>query len=177
MSSLEKEIWQKARGGGYGVASQCAVKAHSSMAATMHRRCGPRPRPWPASLTRAHLRTWTASRIHSPTATIMAAMYKPSEAIALFRPSFVLPRIKPSTRRTPIGRFSTTRHAQALSSPPNAPIPPPQRKSITLTGDTGQVRWSDLSPGEKVVRTTQQSLNLTVVIVGVVATVCLDADP
>jgi hypothetical protein len=108
------------------------------------------------------------------TTATMAAIYKPSEAIALLRPSFLLPRIQPSSsRRAPIGRFSTTRHARATSSPPNSPTPLPQRKSITLTGDTGQVRWSDLSPGEKVVRTTQQSFNFVVILVGVVATVSL----
>jgi hypothetical protein len=112
-------------------------------------------------------------RSNSPPAT-MTAIYKPSEAIALLRPSFLLPRIQPcSSRRTHLGRtaFSTTRNAQAThSSTPNPP-PGPQRKSITLTGDTGQVRWSDLSPGEKAVRTTQQSVNLVVVLVGILATV------
>ncbi|KAH7359547.1 TIM21-domain-containing protein [Pyrenochaeta sp. MPI-SDFR-AT-0127] len=103
----------------------------------------------------------------------MAAMYRPTEAISHLRPSFLLPRIQPSSsRRTPIGRtaFSTSRHAQATHSSTPNPSPQPQRKSITLTGDTGQVRWSDLSPGEKAVRTTQQSFNLVVVLVGIVAT-------
>ncbi|KAF2824318.1 TIM21-domain-containing protein [Ophiobolus disseminans] len=103
----------------------------------------------------------------------MTAIYRPTEAIALLRPSFLLPRIQPSSsRRTPRSRtsFSTCRNAQAThSSTPNPP-PAPQRKSITLTGDTGQVRWSDLSPGEKAVRTTQQSFNLVVVAVGILAT-------
>ncbi|KAH3915647.1 hypothetical protein HBH56_077700 [Parastagonospora nodorum] len=103
----------------------------------------------------------------------MAAIYKPSEAIALLRPSFILPRIRPtSTRKASLARatFTTSRNAQAThSSTPNSP-PGPQRKSITLTGDTGQVRWSDLSPGEKAVRTTQQSFNLVIVLVGVLAT-------
>ncbi|RMZ73415.1 mitochondrial import inner membrane translocase subunit tim21 [Pyrenophora seminiperda CCB06] len=103
----------------------------------------------------------------------MATIYKPSEAIALLRPTFLLPRIQPvSTKRAHPGRaaFSTTRHVQAThTSTPNSP-PKPQRKSITLTGDTGQVRWSDLSPVEKAVRTTQQSANLVVVLVGIIAT-------
>ncbi|CAA9961906.1 hypothetical protein CFE70_005310 [Pyrenophora teres f. teres 0-1] len=103
----------------------------------------------------------------------MAAIYKPSEAIALLRPTFLLPRIQPvSIRRRQLGRiaFSTTPNVQAThTSTPNPP-PQPQRKSITLTGDTGQVRWSDLSPVEKAVRTTQQSVNLVVVLVGLVAT-------
>ncbi|KAH7070981.1 TIM21-domain-containing protein [Paraphoma chrysanthemicola] len=102
----------------------------------------------------------------------MTAIYRPIEAIALLRPSFLLPRIQPtSTRKTALGRaaFSTSRNAQATHSSSPGP-PPPPRKSITLTGDSGQVRWSDLSPGEKVVRTTQQSFNLVVVVVGVLAT-------
>jgi hypothetical protein len=105
----------------------------------------------------------------------MAAIYKPTEAIALLRPTLLLPRIDASSRRAHIGRiaFSTTHHAQATQTSTSSPTPKPQRKSISLTGDTGQVRWSDLSPGEKAVRTTQQSFNFVVVLVGIVATVQL----
>ncbi|KAF1913353.1 TIM21-domain-containing protein [Ampelomyces quisqualis] len=99
----------------------------------------------------------------------MTALYRPCEAIARLRPSLRLPRtrIQPRLGRT---AFSTTRNARATHSSTPTPPPGPQRKSITLTGDTGQVRWSDLSPGEKAVRTTQQSVNLLVVLVGVLAT-------
>jgi hypothetical protein len=149
-----------------------------------HATCGPQPRPWltrirmraASQLTRdppPHLAHFHASRVASFT-EIMAAIYKPSEAIALLRPSFILPRIHPSSsRRSPLGRatFTTSRNTQATQSSTPNPTPGPQRKSITLTGDTGQVRWSDLSPGEKAVRTTQQSFNLVVVLVGVLATV------
>jgi len=103
----------------------------------------------------------------------MAALYKPTEAISLLRPWLLLPRIQPSstTRRTRAA-FSTTRKTQATEPTfPGSPIPQPSRKSITLTGDTGRVRWTELSPGEKVVRTTQQSFNLIVVAIGVIATV------
>ncbi|KAF2850521.1 import inner membrane translocase subunit tim-21, mitochondrial [Plenodomus tracheiphilus IPT5] len=108
----------------------------------------------------------------------MTAIYRPTEAISLLRPCFLRPRIHPSARARPqadCARLSTTaRNAQATHSAaspsPTPPPPPPPRRSITLTGDTGRVRWSDLSPGEKVVRTTQQSVNLVVVIVGIVAT-------
>ncbi|OAL47815.1 TIM21-domain-containing protein [Pyrenochaeta sp. DS3sAY3a] len=108
----------------------------------------------------------------------MTSLYRPIEAISLLRPSLLLPRIQPSSARkahaSRSAPFSTTRIPQAThgstSPPPNAG---PQRKSITLTGDTGQVRWSDLSPGEKAVRTTQQSFNLVVVVVGVVATITI----
>ncbi|KAF1828576.1 TIM21-domain-containing protein [Decorospora gaudefroyi] len=103
----------------------------------------------------------------------MTALYKPSEAIAVLRPSFILPRIQPhASRSTSLGRkaLSTTCHVQATHSSTTSPTPHPHRKSITLTGDTGQVRWSDLSPAEKAVRTTQQSVNLVVVLVGIIAT-------
>ncbi|KAI8938395.1 hypothetical protein NX059_004291 [Plenodomus lindquistii] len=109
----------------------------------------------------------------------MTAIYRPSEAISLIRPSFLLPRIHPSAHRRPHPQppratLSTTSHTRAThtssTSPSSTPPPPPPRKSITLSSDTGRVRWSDLSPGEKVVRTTQQSVNLIVVLVGIVAT-------
>lgn len=105
----------------------------------------------------------------------MAAMYKPTEAISLLRPTLLLPRIQPSSNsRVRNHTFSTSRPARATHSSTNSSGPtPPPRKSITLTGDTGQVRWSDLSPGEKAVRTTQQSFNFIVVIAGILATVRL----
>jgi import inner membrane translocase subunit TIM21 len=99
----------------------------------------------------------------------MAAVYRPTEAISLFRASLVLPRIQPASARRARAAFSTSRPAH--STPSSTPPPPPPRRSITLTGDTGRVRWTELSPGEKVVRTTQQSFNLVVVAVGVIATV------
>lgn len=130
--------------------------------ASLHSPLAPRPSP-PRS-----------SRTSPPPRPAMAAVYRPAEAIALLRPTLLLPRIQP---RAPLARnaFSASTTAQATHtstgnpSPPR-PRPPPPRKSISLTGDTGQVRWSDLSPGEKVVRTTQQSANLVVVAVGVLAT-------
>jgi import inner membrane translocase subunit TIM21 len=101
----------------------------------------------------------------------MAAVYRPTEAISLLRASLVVPRIQPAAARRAraAAAFSTSRPAH--STPSSTPPPPPPRRSITLTGDTGRVRWTELSPGEKVVRTTQQSFNLVVVAVGVIATV------
>jgi len=97
----------------------------------------------------------------------MAAIYRPSDAISLLRPRLLLPR----TRRAALSTTRPTLAGPSTSPPRPPPPPPPPRKSITLTGDTGQVRWSDLSPGEKAVRTAQQSANLVVVVVGVLATV------
>ncbi|KAF9694265.1 hypothetical protein EKO04_007994 [Ascochyta lentis] len=100
----------------------------------------------------------------------MSALYKPTEAISLLRPSLLLPRVQPSSTRRARAAFSTTRNAKATPSFPGSPAPMPPRKSITLTGDTGRVRWTELSPGEKVVRTTQQSFNFVIVAIGVIAT-------
>ncbi|KAF3037450.1 hypothetical protein E8E11_006499 [Didymella keratinophila] len=101
----------------------------------------------------------------------MTALYKPTEVISLLRPSLLLPRIQPASARHARAAFSITRNAHAKEPTfPGTPFPEPTRKSITLTGDTGRVRWNELSPGEKVVRTTQQSFNLIIVAVGVIAT-------
>lgn len=113
----------------------------------------------------------TEQNLKSIAPTTMTVLYKPTEAISLLRPSLLLPRIQPSSIRRARAAFSTTRNVQATPSFPGSPSPLPPRKSITLTGDTGRVRWNELSPGEKVVRTTQQSFNLVVVAVGVIATV------
>lgn len=44
------------------------------------------------------------------------------------------------------------------------------RKAITLAGDDGRVPWRELSVGEKVIRSTQQSFNFSIIIVGIIAT-------
>jgi len=44
------------------------------------------------------------------------------------------------------------------------------RRQVTVVNDDGRVNWSDLSTKEKAARTTQQSFNLTIVVVGVVMT-------
>lgn len=102
----------------------------------------------------------------------MTAIYRPTEAIQHLRPTLLLPRIQPRpSHRTNVARaalFCTTNSPRAVQSdiPPKAP----SRRNITLTGDTGQVHWSNLSPAEKAIRTTQQSWNLVVVVVGITAT-------
>ena len=104
----------------------------------------------------------------------MAAVYKPTEAIQLLRPISKRP---PSIPRRPLARaaFSTSR--PALASPSSTPPPQPTRRSVTVTNDTGAVRWSDLSPGEKASRTVQQSMNLSVVLVGIAMTVRFPPPP
>jgi len=44
------------------------------------------------------------------------------------------------------------------------------RKSVTLAGDDGRIPWHELSTGEKVVRSTQQSFNFAIIVVGMIAT-------
>ncbi|EKG17397.1 Mitochondrial inner membrane translocase complex subunit Tim21 [Macrophomina phaseolina MS6] len=44
------------------------------------------------------------------------------------------------------------------------------RRQITVANDDGRVRWGDLTAGEKVARSTQQSFNFLVVIAGILAT-------
>jgi len=103
--------------------------------------------------------------------TSMAAIYKPTEAIRLLQPvskrSIVISRRRCTARVA----FSTSRHSRATQSSTNSPPPQPTRRSVTVTNDTGVVRWSELSPGEKAARTVQQSFNLSVVVVGVLLTV------
>lgn len=46
------------------------------------------------------------------------------------------------------------------------------RKQVTVVNDDGRVKWGQLSTGEKVARTTQQSFNFLVVLAGAAGTVC-----
>lgn len=104
--------------------------------------------------------------------TTMATVYKPTEAIQLLRPVFRIHR----GSRLGTAAFSTTRSRKATQSSTSGNPPPPstpQRRAVTITNDTGAVRWSELSIGEKAARTTQQSFNFIVVIAGVVLTVLL----
>ena len=45
-----------------------------------------------------------------------------------------------------------------------------RRKTITPFNDDGRVNWGDLTTGEKLARTTQQTFNLGLVVIGLVAT-------
>ena len=44
------------------------------------------------------------------------------------------------------------------------------RKQVTVVNDDGRVEWKDLSRGEKVARTTQQTFNFGIVLAGAVGT-------
>lgn len=45
------------------------------------------------------------------------------------------------------------------------------RRQVTVANDDGHVRWGDLTTGEKVARSTQQSFNFLIIVAGVLATV------
>lgn len=46
----------------------------------------------------------------------------------------------------------------------------PPRRGVTVFNDDGRVPWGQLSPAEKVARTTQQSFNGGIVVLGLVLT-------
>jgi len=58
---------------------------------------------------------------------------------------------------------------QSSLGPSNA-TPRPRRKSVTVLNDDGRVAWGDLSAKEKAARTTQQSFNFGLIILGIVLT-------
>ena len=45
------------------------------------------------------------------------------------------------------------------------------RKQVTIRNDDGGVEWGDLTVGEKAARTTQQTFNFGVILVGLAMTV------
>ena len=57
------------------------------------------------------------------------------------------------------------------SSLGGAATPRPSRKQVTVANDDGRVKWGDLSTREKAARTTQQTFNFGVIIVGLAMTV------
>lgn len=50
--------------------------------------------------------------------------------------------------------------------------PRPRRKAVTAFNDDGRVAWGDLTPREKAARTTQQTFNFGLILVGAALTVC-----
>lgn len=131
------------------------------------------PRPWQVAV-RSALHMHSPLPLHHLGESAMAAVYKPTEAIQLLRPC--TRRHLAVSRRRGIARaaFSTSRCAKATHSSTSDTNPPrPSRRHVTVTNDTGTVRWNELSPAEKAARTVQQSFNLSIVVVGIVFTVRL----
>lgn len=83
-----------------------------------------------------------------------------------------IPCISPiSLRLCPSPSHTTRLYATQsdIGSGPKSPLS--RKKSITVLSDDGRVQWGDLSRGEKVARTTQQSFNFIIVLAGAVLTV------
>ncbi|TKX27624.1 mitochondrial import inner membrane translocase subunit tim21 [Elsinoe australis] len=82
-------------------------------------------------------------------------------------------RLAPSLLHTPssiLFRTSTSRNLLRLTYRPASTSSSPNtsnRKSISLTTDTGRIPWSSLTIREKAVRSTQQSFNFLLVLVGI----------
>ncbi|KAJ5502348.1 Mitochondrial inner membrane translocase complex subunit Tim21 [Penicillium fimorum] len=85
-----------------------------------------------------------------------------------------LPRLSPTylvLRPSPRIQTQITRLYATQNNTGNGPhILSPRKKAITVLSDDGRVKWGDLSRGEKVARTTQQSFNFVIVLVGAVLT-------
>ncbi|KAI5366652.1 putative mitochondrial import inner membrane translocase subunit Tim21, tim21 IMS domain superfamily [Septoria linicola] len=64
-----------------------------------------------------------------------------------------------------LNHSSQTRNATTSSLPKDAAAS--RRRSVTVVNDTGAVPWKDLSVGEKAARTTQQSFNFGIVLLGI----------
>ena len=70
----------------------------------------------------------------------------------------------------PLARGSVTQRQYATSSSlPHASTT--SRRAVTVTSDTGQVPWKELSVREKAARSTQQSFNFGIVLLGICMTV------
>jgi import inner membrane translocase subunit TIM21 len=80
----------------------------------------------------------------------------------------VLPRLP--TSRIGLRSVQACTQLRTATSSSTTSAPGPARRSVTITNDTGRVPWSELSWRERGARTTQQSANLGVVILGIVMT-------
>jgi import inner membrane translocase subunit TIM21 len=80
----------------------------------------------------------------------------------------VLPRLP--TSYIGLRSIKACTQLRTATSSSTTSVPVPARRSVTITNDTGRVPWSELSWRERGARTTQQSANLGVVILGIVMT-------
>ena len=80
----------------------------------------------------------------------------------------VLPRLP--TSRIGLRSAQACTQLRTATSSSTTSAPGPARRSVTIANDTGRVPWSELSWRERGARTTQQSANLAVVILGLVMT-------
>ena len=57
-----------------------------------------------------------------------------------------------------------------LTRPASTTSTPSRRRAVTVVNDTGSIPWKNLSRGEKAARTTQQTFNVGLVLLGIAAT-------
>lgn len=91
--------------------------------------------------------------------TMLLPTTKPSLPLFIFR-SGLRPALHQQTRPPLQTRPQTT----TTTSPSS------RRRAVTVVNDTGRVPWQDLSIGEKAARTTQQTFNIGLVLLGLAAT-------
>ena len=93
--------------------------------------------------------------------SVSRRLVSPSSPLALpIRPAghlFGTHKVRQYATQTSLGRIT--------------PSDKPRHKPVTVFNDDGRVSWGELSPMEKVARTTQQSFNLTLVVGGAALTV------
>lgn len=80
-----------------------------------------------------------------------------------------------NTGRLLCRRGRTVDNARLFTTVPSLRVPQtdtrPSRRAITLTSDDGRYSWNQLSTGEKVIRSTQQSFNMVLVSAGAIGSV------
>ena len=93
---------------------------------------------------------------------------------ARLRAAVVAKSLQQSLSKRRVGRqclpFTIQRH-YATSNTLTGRNKPSARKQVTVGNDDGRVPWGELSTGEKVARTTQQTFNSAVILAGAVGLV------
>ncbi|OCK85982.1 TIM21-domain-containing protein [Lepidopterella palustris CBS 459.81] len=82
-----------------------------------------------------------------------------------FTSSWLRRPLSRSATRVVFARSFTAQKSLSANSPSSS-----GRKHITVVNDDGRVRWGELSATEKAARTTQQGINLAVIVTGVILT-------
>ena len=74
-------------------------------------------------------------------------------------------------RATQVPLPSLLRSRSYAGSTPSGSVKTPSRKQVTVRNDDGRIQWGDLTVGEKAARTTQQTFNFGVILLGLGMTV------
>lgn len=92
----------------------------------------------------------------SKSMTLLSPAMKPPPTLFIFRAG-----LRPALVRQAPPPLQTRQQTTSPSS---------RRRAVTIVNDTGRVPWMDLSFGEKAARTTQQTFNVGLVLLGFAAT-------